>query len=120
MNKDSDIDKIRKIMPYKINDSFFDNLENNVATKLGLTNTNQIWKDTTTIIKMPQKRFFNLRVAIISSLVAAACTVLLFIQYSKKSSTIEMLNIVREYANLSETEQDFLMEVYEDDVFLNQ
>lgn len=117
MNKDFDLDKFKKQTPYKVQDGFFDELENNVAAELGI---NTMHKETAKIVDFSRKYTLRLKIACISTFVAAVCIAVSFILHPKELSTVDMQSIEQAYTNLSQTDQDFLIEVYQDDLFLRE
>lgn len=101
MESNFDFNKIGKRMPYTTPDGFFDSLET------GILNRTRTKKHKSVIITL-------------SSLAAAACiasVVLLSDIFDKPQVGIE--NVDTAFASLSEQDQDFLLDVYSDDVFIN-
>ena len=88
-------------MPYTTPDVFFDSLE-------------------TDILKRSKTKSHKSVIITLSSLAAAACiasVVLLSDIFDKPQVGIE--NVDTAFASLSEQDQDFLLDVYSDDVFIN-
>lgn len=107
MKNDFDLNRIGKRMPYKIPDGFFNEME----TKL--------WEE----VKQPVRhRTFRLRSIIVGITAAAASVTLLFVlnPYFDKKSTNEFLQVEQAFANLSHEDQTYLLEVYQEDVFINE
>lgn len=101
MERNFDFDKIGKRMPYATPDAFFDSLE-------------------TDILKRSKTKSHKSVIITLSSLAAAACiasVVLLSDIFDKPQVGIE--NVDTAFASLSEQDQDFLLDVYSDDVFIN-
>lgn len=101
MESNFDFNKIGKRMPYTTPDSFFDSLE-------------------TDILKRSKTKSHKSVIITLSSLAAAACiasVVLLSDIFDKPQVGIE--NVDTAFASLSEQDQDFLLDVYSDDVFIN-
>ncbi len=101
MESNFDFNKIGKRMPYTTPDGFFDSLE-------------------TDILKRSKTKSHKSVIITLSLLAAAACiaSVILFSGiFDKPQVGIE--NVDKAFANLSEQDQDFLLDVYSDDVFIN-
>lgn len=101
MESNFDFDKIGKRMPYATPDGFFDSLE-------------------TGILRRTKAKSHKGVIITLSSLVAAACiasVVMLSGIFDKPQVGIE--NVDKAFANLSEQDQDYLLDVYDDDVFIN-
>ena len=101
MESNFDFNKIGKRMPYTTPDGFFDSLE-------------------TDILKRSKTKSHKSVIITLSSLAAAACiasVVLLSDIFDKPQVGIE--NVDTAFASLSEQDHDFLLDVYSDDVFIN-
>ena len=101
MESNFDFNKIGKRMPYTTPDGCFDSLE-------------------TDILKRSKTKSHKSVIITLSSLAAAACiasVVLLSDIFDKPQVGIE--NVDTAFASLSEQDQDFLLDVYSDDVFTN-
>lgn len=101
MESNFDFNKIGKRMPYTTPDGFFDSLE-------------------TDILKRSKTKSHKSVIITLSSLAAAACiasVVLLSDIFDKPQVGIK--NVDTAFASLSEQDQDFLLDVYSDDVFIN-
>lgn len=88
-------------MPYATPDGFFDSLE-------------------TSILRRTKAKSHKGVIITLSSLAAAACiasVVILSGIFDKPQVGIE--NVDKAFANLSEQDQDYLLDVYDDDVFIN-
>ena len=88
-------------MPYATPDGFFDSLE-------------------TSILRRTKAKSHKGVIITLSSLAAAACiasVVMLSGIFDKPQVGIE--NVDKAFANLSEQDQDYLLDVYVDDVFIN-
>ena len=111
MEKGFDFNKIGKRMPYQVPDGFFDQLEENV------------WQE---VKKEPVfdkgKRFRRIRMAW-GSLAALAATValLLLIRPVWIPAQADNFSAVEEaFSHLCLEDQDYLFEIYQEDVFLNE
>ena len=102
MDKDFDFDKIGKRMPYTVPDGFFEKLEDRIAREA-----------------KPRK---NRGVTIaLSSIAAAACvaSAVMISGIFNKPETNGIESVDKAFAQLSEQDQDYLLSVYNDDVFIN-
>lgn len=111
MEKEFDINNIGKRMPYSTPDGFFDNFEDRLMERVGNPSAKGEGKRKGIIIA--------LRVLV----AAAACLALFFVVQTKfvKSShtaTDDFASVQLAFNNLSTEDQDFLIEVYEEDDFL--
>ena len=116
MDKDFNLDKVGKRMPYTTPEGFLDQLEANV------------WQEVKADMKMhqtkPRRKLY--RLSIVSTLLAvAAClaVVLMIHPFALKQSTtptVSLASVEQAYAQLSDDDQAYMLEVYQDDVFLNE
>jgi len=101
MDKQFDFEQVGKRMPYNVPDGFFDQLEQNVMAKTNpYSGRGWGWGS-----------------------FAAAAAIALFLVFTKgmPNDTTEdsFANVELAYNNLSTEDQEFLMEVYEEDEFIN-
>lgn len=120
MNKDFGTGKWGKHAPYRVEEGFFGELEGHVAAELGIAGAKPVQQEEATFAGAPKKRGIGFRVACVSVSVAAVCLAMFFVLRPGKPSAVDMQMVEQAYANLSPTDQDFLMEVYQDDVFLRE
>lgn len=100
-NKEFDFDKIGKRMPYTTPDGFFDTLEDD------------IWKEV-----KPAKPHFLVRSCIA---VAAAVAVLIAVHIGFQNSADTSINDVdRAFSQLTTADQAYLLDIYQNDVFINE
>ena len=100
MDKQFNFEQVGKRMPYNVPDGFFDQLEQNVMAKTHpYSGRGWGWGS-----------------------LAAAAAIALFLVFTKgmPNDTTEdnFANVELAYNNLSNEDQEYLMEVYEEDVFL--
>ncbi len=109
MEKDFDFTSIGKRMPYKTPDNLFNDIEDNVWKQLGRR----------PVMSAKKKRHsVSTAMAVIS---IAACIALLFvIHHRTENKTNEEANIEQAFANLCTEDQTYLLNAYENDIFLNQ
>lgn len=113
MNKQFDFEQVGKRMPYNVPDGFFDQLEQNVMAEITADDTaTEKPKQKTRTVKM------TFRI-----LLAAAAAVALFFVVTKNlpnddTQADTFANVELAYNNLSNEDQEYLMEVYEEDVFM--
>lgn len=107
MKTDFDFDRIGKREPYKVPDNFFRCLEDGIMIKAA-----------------PSRRRFQLPWRIIltgamSAAVAAAVLIAVVTPASQRIPSYEMDDVERIFARLSEADQNYLLETYQDDIFIN-
>lgn len=108
MNSKSDLDKIGKRLPYIMPPETFNEIEANVFETLNQDRRNK-------------KSHRIIRWSSISGIAVAASIALLLAVAPKTTLHDDLLTqIDQAYANLSETDQQFLIEIWQDDIFLNQ
>ena len=105
MEQNYDFSKIGKQMPYTVPDGFFDELEENVMSKC-------------------TQRARIIRIAIRTALAIAACIVLLLVvkkalPQGNDTSTDDFEHVELAFNNLSTDDQDYLLEVYQEEQFLD-
>lgn len=106
MDKDFNLEDVGKRMPYTVPDNFFDQLESNVMAE----------------VKAPRKA--NVVKVAFRTLLAAAAAVTLFLVISRNhpenAASEDLLAYVEQaYSDLDVEDQEFLMEIYEEDDFIN-
>ena len=114
MDKTFDFEQVGKRMPYNVPDGFFDQLEQNVMAEV---------KPDDTVTEKPKVKARTVKMTFRILLAAAAAVALFFVvtknlpnDNSQAIDTFEFVELA--YNNLSTEDQEFLMEVYEEDVFL--
>jgi hypothetical protein len=112
MDKQFNFEQVGKRMPYNVPDGFFDQLEQNVMAEVMADNT---------ATDKPRQKARTLKIAIRTILAAAAAVTLFFVvTKNMPSDTTEdsFANVELAYNNLSPEDQEFLIEIYEEDVFM--
>ena len=113
MEKTFDFEKIGKRMPYTVPDDFFDKLEDSVMEEVrGQKNG----------AEAKPKRNKAVIIALRSVLAIAAAVTLFFVVQPllPKSNTSDFESVELAFNNLSTDDQDFLIQVYEDeDILMN-
>ena len=107
MNKDFDFDKVGKRMPYQVPDSFFAQLESNVMQEV---------KSEVAVAK--KLRFRRITWGTIIGAAAA-----LLVTVNLKSTTVNEYSaeaVNQAFSQLQPVDQAYLLEVYDEDVFLNE
>ena len=98
-------DKIGKKMPYRVPDTFFDELENTIMIEV------QKRQNERNILKI----FYR------SVAVAATIALLMIVGGSgTKNDKTDFAEIAQAFDNLSEADQTYLLEIYQDDIFINE
>lgn len=111
MNKDFDFNRIGKRLPYTTPEGFLDDMEKQVWERV---------KDEKTETPSKPKRNYRLWYSISGGLVAASVTLLLIFNIlpdHQKTNDFEVLE--QAFSNLSNADQDYLLTVYQDDLFIN-
>jgi len=113
MEKGFDFEKVGKRMPYSVPDGFFDQLETNVMSSVKDTQAPAV-----------QKRPRIVRLALRSVVAAAAALALFFyVNKNEPQSTAEPTDTFAQvelaYNNLSAEDEEYLLDVYESDVFFD-
>ena len=112
MDKQFNFEQVGKRMPYNVPDGFFDQLEQNVMAEVMADNT---------VAKKPKVKARTVKITF-RILLAAAAAVAMFFVVTKNlpNNTTEdgFANVELAYNNLSTEDQEYLREVYEEDVFL--
>ena len=110
MGKDFDFDRVGKRMPYRTPEGFLDEMEANVWKEVqgGLPQTRQ-------------RQTYRPRVFAASLAVAASVALLLvFSPVSHKGATDRFSKEEQAFANLSQEDQDYMLAVYQEDLFMNE
>lgn len=121
-------EKLNKRLPYSVPDGFFDVMEGNVMAKIKAdaeagTSVGDDKADTQMWDKRYRKTIKRTRAISLSFLAMAASLLLLFTILPKSTKTAQQTNdmesIDKAFSQLSTDDQTFLMEVYDDDMFLD-
>ena len=109
MEQNFDFNRIGKQMPYTVPDGFFDQLEENVMKE---------WKAS------PSKKAKTVRIALRALLAVAACLALFLIvrkalPQGNDAVTDDFTSVELAFNNLSTEDQDYLLEVYQEEQFLD-
>ena len=133
MNKDFDFDKIGKRMPYDTPDGFFDKLEDDIWNKVKDDYLEKEDNDKDSKGKLSQskasegmvakpRKSAKLRLLIRSVIAVAAAVAIGFIinlSFFKPSPTT-LNDVDQAFSQLTTADQAYLMNVYQDDVFMNE
>lgn len=120
--------KLNKRLPYSVPDGFFDVMEANVMAKIKAdaeagTSVGDDKADTQMWDKRYRKTIKRTHTISLSFLAMAASLLLLFTIFPKSTKTAQQTNdlesIDKAFSQLSTDDQTFLMEVYDDDMFLD-
>ncbi|EFS98084.1 hypothetical protein HMPREF1977_0633 [Capnocytophaga ochracea F0287] len=110
MKTDFDFSKIGKKMPYTVPDNFFDQIEDTILEKV---------KNHQPIFFKPKKNF---RLITFKVTLAIAATIALFFivkgVFFEQRTTIS--DVEQAFSKLSEEDQNYIITVFEDDVFINE
>lgn len=119
-------EKLNKRLPYSVPDGFFDVMEDNVMAKIKADagiNIGGDKADTQMRDKQYRKTTKHTRTISLSILAMAASLMLLFTIFSQSTKTVQQTNgmesIDMAFSQLNADDQAFLMEIYDDDMFLD-
>ena len=119
-------EKLNKRLPYSVPDGFFDVMEANVMAKIKADagiNVGGDKADTQMRDKQYRKTTKHTRTISLSILAMAASLLLLFTIFSQSTKTVQQTNcmesIDKAFSQLNTDDQAFLMEIYDDDMFLD-
>lgn len=119
-------EKLNKCLPYSVPDGFFDVMEANVMAKIKADagiNVGGDKADTQMRDKQYRKTTTHTRTISLSILAMAASLLLLFTIFSQSTKTVQQTNgmesIDKAFSQLNTDDQAFLMEIYDDDMFLD-
>ena len=119
-------EKLNKRLPYSVPDGFFDVMEANVMAKIKADagiNVGGDKADTQIRDKQYRKTTKHTRTISLSILAMAASLLLLFTIFSQSTKTAQQTNgmesIDMAFSQLNTDDQAFLMEIYDDDMFLD-
>ena len=112
MDKQFNFEQLGKRMPYNVPDGFFEQLEQNVMVEVTAGNI---------ATEKPKQKARTVKMTFRILLTAAAAVALFFVvTKNMPSDTTEdsFANVELAYNNLSNEDQEFLIEIYEEDVFM--
>ena len=113
MEETFDFEMIGKKMPYSVPENFFDTMEENLKTMVMETDNTP----THPIKKNNHRKWVYLTTGIVAAVALLLITVRILIP-KQSASDYSFDQVELAFNNLSMDDQDFLMEVYEDDVFM--
>lgn len=110
MEKDFDFDRVGKRMPYRVPDGFFDEMEANIRRE---------------VLQRParpaRQRVVGRRAAIWIAAVAATLTLLFVLNLpTGEERTVAFRDVEQAFANLSDDDRAYLLDVYSEDIFMNE
>ena len=122
-NKEFDFDRIGKRMPYTTPDGFFDNLEDDIWEEVK-DGCQEKGNDKIVTIGARHARYKSAKSPLLMQIViaAAASIVLLlaFNMYFTKSNSASFNDVDQAFSQLTADDQAFLLDIYQDDVFINE
>lgn len=111
MENHFDLDAIGKRMPYTVPEGFFSEMEQNILKQAGLAK-----------VEKPRSRRGVVRI-VLSAAVSVAAAVTFFAVFNHKDETQvtePYADVDQAFAQLSEEDQDYMLQVYQDDVFMEE
>ena len=115
MKRDFNFENIGKRMPYSTPEGFFDELEENIWREVGKPAT-------ATADKQSARKRRKLR-ALTNAIVGAAAAAALLVAVNLnlyKADAATSADIEEAFSQLSADDQEFMLSVYQDDVFFNE
>ena len=117
MEKDFDFKNIGKRMPYRVPGQFFDNMEKNV---LDIIEKEKVEYNTETRLPSALKPRTRKRMLIYSILSAAVVALLFAVSIGHTHDDATTLEDVdRAFCQLSTADQQYMLNIYQDDEFIN-
>lgn len=115
MKRDFNFENIGKRMPYSTPEGFFDELEENIWSEVGKPAT-------ATADTQPARKRRNMRTLtkVVLGMTAAAALLVAVNQNLYKADAATSADIEEAFSQLSADDQEFMMSVYQDDVFFNE
>lgn len=113
MEKEFDFGKIGKRMPYQTPEGFFDEMEENIW--------NEVEKDLRPKPKRPARRLHVLSWAL-STAAGIALMIAMYARYSQapQRQVDGLVQVDKAFANLSKEDQAYMLQVYQEDIFIGQ
>lgn len=102
---DYSFDKIGKKMPYRVPGNFFDEVENTIIAR-ALTRHNK---------RNTLKIFYR-----IMAVAATFALILVFVSHDTANDKTDFAEIAQAFDDLSDADQTYLLEIYQDDIFINE
>lgn len=107
MRDTESMEHIGKQMPYRVPTGFFDDLESNIRKEIGLPASSQ--KETRGKIKYLWQK-------VVAGM--AAAVILFVVLFTPSANIPDDKDVEQAFLNLSVEDQDFLMSVYQEDIFI--
>jgi hypothetical protein len=111
MDNDFNINNVGKRMPYNVPERFFQNLEDNVRKRAA--------EEPATVEMIPHRSSWTRRF-----ILQAACLTLLAlvgagIYFHRQSQPVDMADVENAFSQLDEQDQEYLISLSQDDIFMN-
>jgi len=121
-NKEFDFNKIGKQMPYTTPDGFFDKLEDEIWTEMKDDFQKQKNDKTAVKTKLQERKPAKLRLLMRSVLAVAASIALVLVIHMNfsKSNNASINDVDQAFSQLTTDDQAYLLNIYQDDVFINE
>ena len=123
MNKDFDFDKVGKRIPYTTPDGFFDKLEDDIWKEVKNDSQEKQNNITATVeIQQVGRKSTKLHLLMRSVIAVAASIALLFVinMNFPKSNDTSFNDVDRAFSQLTTDDQAYLLNIYQEDVFINE
>ncbi len=109
MSKNFNFDNVGKRMPYSTPEGFFDNLEDSVLARVSAE----------TVTKQRRSRL-RIIISSIAATAAVAAIVLMVGIKTQQTAAPSISDVDLAFSQLSTDDQEFMLSVYQNDVFINQ
>lgn len=111
MKANFDLEKTGKRIPYTVPDGFFNEMEDNIWEEVS--------KEPTTSTR---RKFPYMRVGIrtVTAIAAMVALLIVFNTHYQKNHAGSISNVELAFSELSNEDQTYLLEVYQDDIFINE
>ena len=119
MEKQFDFNQVNKRMPYGVPDGFFDRLQDNVMDEIKSSEPAPTIKP-----KAKTRQAWLVRLAPLTAVAAVALVAILLIPHGAHKKAVPQkgsyAQVEQAFNNLSDADRSYLVNAYQDDLFLNQ
>ena len=115
MDKKYDFESIGKRLPYKIPDNLFNDMESNVMSEVKRISTE-------ITVSKGVSGHAEKRIVIAGVVFAMAASIALFLifNFGENGGITGIADVEEAFARLDEDDQEYLIDIYENDLFLNE
>ena len=125
MNKEFDFDKMGKRVPYTTPDGFFDKLEEDIWKEvkddyLGSTPEKEVLPMTSAESKAKKPHTHRIAMRCVLALAASVVVAFIINMNFTKQDTATINDVDQAFSQLTTDDQAYLLNIYQDDVFINE